>query len=131
MLRSRPRLAARALAGALAALWVATALAAVAHGAREQHRFCDEHAAFEEVHAGNAVAVPDGAFAPSAPAEGDEHEACPFVAATAAEPSEATAPAAAASPDHAASAPPATTAGAHPIPLLALAPKHGPPAFLG
>ncbi|HZH04602.1 MAG TPA: hypothetical protein VEY30_12525 [Myxococcaceae bacterium] len=76
----------RALALAVAALWLAAPLLSTWHLADHTHRFCSEHGAFEEVE-GDADANPsDGSVrvftADASPTEGidsETHQACAFL----------------------------------------------------
>ena len=76
----------RAVAVAMAALWVLGLCASMAHSADHQHRYCEQHHAVEDVPlraregVGTEQARSDrSAHVEEAPSEAaDDHEACPF-----------------------------------------------------
>ncbi len=111
-------------------LWIALPVVGAIHGAHEQHVYCAEHGALEELRGGSAAGtsdLPESVIDAGAPAP-DEHEACAFShvvpCKAAARPSltwhrlpPAAQPCVA----------PVASSDTCPIPLLALAPKSSPP----
>ncbi|RMH43142.1 MAG: hypothetical protein D6689_06080 [Deltaproteobacteria bacterium] len=65
----------RAIAAALAALWLAVPLGAVADGVTEVHEYCAEHGAVEHAPVG---APATSRHAVTSPSGRDHHDACSF-----------------------------------------------------
>jgi hypothetical protein len=110
-------------------------LMAAIHGALDEHRYCSEHKAIEDIAQGDAAAPPppDATAFASLPADssGEDHAVCPFAgkAARADGPSLALPPCA---PAPRAALPPLAIGRVFtpPVPLLRAAPKQSPPASI-
>ena len=132
----RQPLARRAIAALLAGLWLSGLVGSIFHGDRDEHRYCVEHGAFEEVGSKPAdqaapVARASAELLAAGTAVPERHQECAFVDAGVRTPLEQPSLHHVRVPAPASAAPTLTLATfAPPIPLLAFAPKSSPPAFL-
>jgi len=132
------------VAASLASLWVLGLCASVLHAATDQHRYCAQHHAFEDIGPASASAsAPASVGAPAGRASddgrdhierhpgerADQHDSCPFASpGVQAAAGRVYARVAAAPVLPAVARAPIVVAHDAPIPLLHLAPKSSPPA---